>query len=134
MDEIALNDAGDEEDEDPLAEEPSSDQDDPLEPTLMDLVEHQDLDDAALDEGLVSLQPLPPVRGHRNIVRPDSSLSATPIPDHGMAVDLADDLTPAPAPPPALQHHEFPARLLSLNSEHEPSDHLRRPPEQRGNN
>ena len=48
LDEIALNDAGDEEDEDPLAEEPSFDQDDPLEPTLMDLVEHQDLDDAAL--------------------------------------------------------------------------------------
>ena len=59
LDEIALNDAGDEEDEDPLAEEPSFDQDDPLEPTLMDLVEHQDLDDTALDEGLVLLQPLP---------------------------------------------------------------------------
>ena len=35
LDEIVLNDAEDEKDEDFLAEEPSFDQDDPLEPTLM---------------------------------------------------------------------------------------------------
>ena len=49
------------------------------------MVEHQDLDDAALEEELVPLHPLPPVRGHRHIARP-------PAPDLGVAVDLADDL------------------------------------------
>ena len=83
LDEIALNDAEEEEDEDPLAEECAFDQDDPLEPTLIDLVEHQDHDDAALDEG----------RGHRNIVRPDN-----PSPDYGAAPAPAPVQVPAPAP------------------------------------
>ena len=40
---------------------------------MMDHAEHQDYEDEVLDEGLVPLQPLLPVRSHTNVVRLDGN-------------------------------------------------------------
>lgn len=78
----------------------------------MDLMEHQDYEDAALDGGLIPLHYLPPVRGLWNTVRPDNTLPAAPAPDNGAVVDSAGDPLSAPATAPVqvrgpLQHYEF---------------------------
>ena len=98
LDEIAANDDGEEDDEDPLADELDPVNGDPLEPTVMDLVDHQDYEDTALDEGLIPLQPLPPVRGHRHDARPDSHDSTALLPDDGAVASPAGELPLAPAP------------------------------------
>ena len=69
LDEMAANDDENNEEEDPLSDEPEADTTDPLEPTVMDLARHQDYDDADLDEGLLPLQPLPPVHGKPSTTR-----------------------------------------------------------------
>ena len=101
LDEMATGNDEEENDEDPLAEESETLQNDPLEPSVMDLA---DFEDAILDEGLVPLQPLLPVRSHTNIVRLDGSTSAVPLPDEGTAANQegrpqSDDMPPPATPP-----------------------------------
>ena len=81
LDEMAANDNDNDEPDDPLDDVPDSTPIDSQEPSIMDLAEHQNFDDAYLDEGLVPLQPLPPVRGR--LSNPRQTLLPSPLPTRG---------------------------------------------------
>ena len=123
LDEMATGNDEEENDEDPLAEESETFQNDPLEPSVMDLAEHQGYEDAALDEGLVPLQPLLPVRSHTNAVRLDGNTPAAPLPDEGAAPSQEDipqfaDMSPpatTPVPTPAPIRRARPAIKVTIS-------------------
>ena len=80
----------------------------------MDLAEHQDYEDAALDEGLVPLQPPLPVRSHTNVVRLDGNTPAASLPDEGAVPSQEDIPQCADMSPPATTPVPAPIRRARL--------------------
>ena len=64
----------------------------------MDLAQHQDYNDADLDEGLIPLLPLPPVHGKSSTTRPAPDATAASPFDERTAPDESADPGPTPAP------------------------------------